>query len=1275
VQAKSATAALLGVFLLSCLQNAQAYTAIINKTDHTEIHIVPAPGKVAIDGDLKDWDLSGAILMFMDEGSKAVYSVRGAMMYDDQCLYIGAFVKDPTPMTNQYSFGGEAGMSWNADAIQLRFVSNPETKSKASLQTGGHMSQEDQQYVNHITLWYSTQDQKAGYFAMYTLGFSDPTLNPPGVEGAYRKDADGQGYTLEYRIPWKVLRAPRPLKGGDTVQVQWQLHWGNKQGMGLRCGMTDVRTPEGSKDLGYMGPRSWGSGILEKQGNIKLAEKTVVGRATGHIPVKFRLEKPAKASLALYDGTGKLVRTCFGAQPHEAGEQTWLWDGLNDYDKPVPPGNYAFRALVHDGIKQKLVCDVGVSGTPPYQTEDGTGGWAGDYGYPSFVCTEGDIVVLGTGGAEAAPTSIGTNLDGRKLWGAFVGHHGPMELHNGSGYFLKTGSATLVKFDAKNGYLLPFSGGKPEVPIAQKKEGEDGEAWKSRSWMFYGMAILGDTIVVSNGFDNQLYLIDLASGQVKKTVPLEKPFGLAADPKGELYAVSGNAVGQYDLRTEKFSPIAQDLDSPRQLAVDAQGNVYVSLQGKTQQVWQISKEGKAGVKFGKPGGRPALGKFDPAGMLNPYDIAVAKNGRLWVAEADGQPKRYSVWNPDGTLWKDFYGSMDYSTSGFVDPERPEHVHAQSVRYLVDYEKGTWQADATILRPRTVEPFEFAGGGGHCGATFVVLKGRNFLWVSSPGGQTLYEKVGDEFVPRMAMSKKPLQTWIDSDNDGQPEDGEMLKDFNFGNFYWGTPIDGHLSLYQHSGVTWHAQGGSKTTAPYSIQRWDCLGFNDKGGLVYADPAKLTTVATDEDGGAVAAYTPDAEGNLYVMVSGGSLQRGQREQGSGHRVVKFGPDGKKLWEYHNAHCAFAWTSDSYTPGQVMGAVTFSRGTTKDLIAVTGYYGQYFLLDKRDGLFVDALGEDQRSPYTLDQHMVLTENFNGTLFQHARNGKTYFIGGDADCRLWELTGLETIQRLSGQVPVSSAQFAQSQDNAKRAAEAEASALGQKVAKLPRLKGAAADGKYDEWGTTPTLTLFTEADRSALAQVGYDDQNLYVRFQVNDDTPLRNNAADYSHLFKSGDAVEIQLGTDLSRRNVQGQNVQEMAVGDLRLIIARTHEDKMVATLYRPRTADPNKPNRVEFKSPTGSQAFDEVIAWNDLPMHCQADKESYVVEAAIPWARLGITPKAGLVLQGDAGVIYGNQGGTRNAVRYLWSDKSPEVGINNDIPSEVRIHPNDWGKWILE
>jgi hypothetical protein len=50
-------------------------------------------------------------------------------------------------------------------------------------------------------------------------------------------------------------------------------------------------------------------------------------------------------------------------------------------------------------------------------------------------------------------------------------------------------------------------------------------------------------------------------------------------------------------------------------------------------------------------------------------------------------------------------------------------------------------------------------------------------------------------------------------------------------------------------------------------------------------------------------------------------------------------------------------------------------------------------------------------------------------------------------------------------------------------------------------------------------------------------------------------------------------------------------------------------------------------------------------------------------------------DAGVIYGNTGGTRNASRAMWSDRTPEVGVNNDVPTESRLHPNGWGVIVIE
>ncbi len=1269
------------MLLLSMLP-VNAYVAILNKADHPRMHVVPAPGKVAIDGKLDDWDLSGANLMFLDEASKASYSVRGAMMYDKDYLYVGAQVKDPTPMVNHYTFGGEANMAWNADAIQIFLVSDPAIDSKASNRTGARMPPEEQAFVNMATLWYSTRDGKAGYFTTYTLRYADAKLNPPGVEGAYARDPDGMGYTMEYRIPWAVLRVPRPLTGGDRIRMAWLMNWGNDQGTSLRTGMADIRNPA-SSDLLYMGPACWGKAVFEKTGNLKLAEKAVVSRAAGHIPVPFKLEKPGKVSLALCDASGKLIRTCLGAEPYPEGEQTYLWDGLDDGDQPLPAGQYTAKILTHDGIGQRLVCNIGVSGTPPNQTEDGTGGWAGDYRYPTTLAVEGERVLLGTPVSEAMVPSIITDLDGRKRCGtAAVG--GAAVLHKGFGYLLGMGSGKITRIEMEKGMFAPFTSGRPEAIVTTQRPDEKKEDWGSRVWQMQGLAVAGDLLVVSSLTEDKLYLLDLASGEPRGESKLATPNGLAVAPDGTLYAISGNAVGRYDLKTLRFTQIVADLDEPRRLACDQDGNLYVGLHGKTMQVWKLTPKGQVLTKYGKAGGRPLVGTFDPAGLLNPLGIGVDKNGRLWVAEADAQPKRYSVWNPDGTLWKEFFGSMDYSTTAYVDPAAPEFIYAQSVRYHVDYEKGSWSPDATILpRQWSDGGMEFGLPGSHPGATFVNLQGRKFL-VCGNRGLTIYEQVGEAFIPRLAYlplkggkrAEKAGSLWIDADNDGrvQPNEIAATKGFGFA-YYWTPVVDDRLHLYSPVGDRWSLHGGTKSTKPYDIVRWDFLGFNDRGGLRYGDYANPTVVATDPDGGAVASVAVGDDGSSYALVSGGSLERSQRAQGSGHRLVKFSPDGKKLWEYGNVHCAFAWTSAPYTPGDLVGALDMRRALP-DLVAVTGYYGQYFLIDAQDGLFVDALGQEQRSAYQLDQTMVLTENFNGTLYRHPKTGKTYVSGGDADCRIWELTGLDTLQRSAATVQVTAAMAATAVDNAQQNALAQREALGPRACTLSRLKSAAADGKYNEWGTVQWLPICREGNRTAQAQVGYDDTNLYVRFQVADESPFINTPTDQRLLFKSGDAVELYLATDLGKRTENAVHKTEMKPGDVRIILARTADGKLLATRYRYVTAEKEKPNTfsVETQS-SGKDTLDDVTSWNDLPMHAKLDKGEYMVEAAIPWAALGVTPKSGLELRGDVGVIYGNEGGTRNAIRYMWSNKIPEVSVNNDIPTEIRSHPNQWAVWVLE
>jgi hypothetical protein len=174
----------------------------------------------------------------------------------------------------------------------------------------------------------------------------------------------------------------------------------------------------------------------------------------------------------------------------------------------------------------------------------------------------------------------------------------------------------------------------------------------------------------------------------------------------------------------------------------------------------------------------------------------------------------------------------------------------------------------------------------------------------------------------------------------------------------------------------------------------------------------------------------------------------------------------------------------------------------------------------------------------------------------------------------------------------------------------------------------------------------------------------------PFVNTPTDPKLLFKSGSALEICLTPHMAQRQVGPNNRHPMREGDLRIVMARTKDGKLLATRYRPKIAGQQKPAVAFFETPSaGREDFDEIAEWNDLPMHFAAEKDGYTLEVAVPWAATAVKPNPGLKFLADAGVIYGDAGGGRNASRAMWSDRTPEVGVNNDIPTESRMHPNGW------
>ena len=95
-------------------------------TEHVAFRVLPAPGKVAVDGAVDDWDLSGGIFICDDpETQRDQFATWFHMMYDDDNVYILARWVDPTPLANPGVTVADHGFA--GDCLQVRIATAPDT--------------------------------------------------------------------------------------------------------------------------------------------------------------------------------------------------------------------------------------------------------------------------------------------------------------------------------------------------------------------------------------------------------------------------------------------------------------------------------------------------------------------------------------------------------------------------------------------------------------------------------------------------------------------------------------------------------------------------------------------------------------------------------------------------------------------------------------------------------------------------------------------------------------------------------------------------------------------------------------------------------------------------------------------------------------------------------------------------------------------------------------------------------------------------------------------
>ncbi len=408
-------------FLFVLLLPAFAGENMIGRQSQNEgIKVLPAKGKITIDGNLKDWDLSGRIWSFADSNVRNRFSVEASAMWDKDNLYLSAKWKDPTPMFSMINPAFNPQEGWKSDSWQMRV-------------------QTDQ--ISHLTTWYyGTKNMAAMHVTHAANGSGDPQFlvykeNSPelgqGIEMAYQMDADKKGYVQEIKIPWSILYVKVPeIKAGLILKLGNEFLWGDPTGKvwpihryadNMQAGIT-------SREFFWTNTRAWGNAELVAAGNVPVRQYiSDEEKMPGTVPIRVTIPaKAARFTIAIDGEDGHRVRNLAGDFVPEdytvsvkKGQRVVevMWDCLDDKGKPVAAGKYKIVGLSQDGIGAEYDMCFYNPGTPPWQTVSGAGAWGADHTGPSSVATSGDWMMLACPGVEGGSGIFGIAPDGKKKWG------------------------------------------------------------------------------------------------------------------------------------------------------------------------------------------------------------------------------------------------------------------------------------------------------------------------------------------------------------------------------------------------------------------------------------------------------------------------------------------------------------------------------------------------------------------------------------------------------------------------------------------------------------------------------------------------------------------------------------------------------------------------------------------------------------------------------------------------------------------------------------------
>ena len=371
-----------------------------------------------------------------------------------------------------------------------------------------------------------------------------------------------------------------------------------------------------------------------------------------HIRISVTQPMDGKATIVIEDTNGKRIRNLISGVTLKKGVQTIEWDGLDENGNVVPPGAYRWRSIHHPGIVPEYVmtyCNADEPGFRQLLSNHGHFNRAAandTYVFLAAPITEGGFAMIAVdkngrwahGYNHISGAGLGDNAiaaDQQYLYVANDGVSWGMQIDKSKPNWTAAMKLTLTRYDIETGASVNYPGGR-SVTLESYAYGAGAENAAVRDrYSITGMTLYNGKLYVGSRYAQAVLVVDPATGAIQGKIPLADP-GPLGTGAGKLYAVSGSAVVRIDpatATTAAFLP-ANTL-SPRGLAVDAQGNVYVS-DGMTSTVQVLNSAGKVVRTIGQPGGA-FVGTFMTERIVNPSGLALL-DGRLWVTERPHEPE-------------------------------------------------------------------------------------------------------------------------------------------------------------------------------------------------------------------------------------------------------------------------------------------------------------------------------------------------------------------------------------------------------------------------------------------------------------------------------------------------------------------------------------------------------------------------------------------------------------------------------------------------------------